>query len=75
MCFVCMCCCIYFVIKVKKWSVLKERKLFDNGEHHIFVVTAAVAIDIIGQRGAKRFFVFFFDGLKRPLNVSLETRV
>ena len=50
-------------------------KLFDNCEEHIFVVTAAVAIDIVSQSRAKRFFVFFFDSLERPLNVSLETEV
>ena len=72
--------CLYVLLyllchKSEKMVSFEGAKLFDNGEHHIFVITAAVAIDIIGQRGAKRFFVFFFDGLKRPLNVSLETRV
>lgn len=72
--------CLYVLLyllchKSEKMVSFEGAKLFDNGEEHIFVVTAAVAIDIIGQRRAKRFFVLFFDGLERPLNVSLETRV
>lgn len=52
-----------------------ERKLFDNGEKHVFVVPGAVACDIIGQRRAKRFFVLFFDGSERPLRIYLETKI
>ena len=50
-------------------------KLFDNGEEHIFVVTAAVTGDIVSQGGAERFLVLFFNGLETPLKYLLETKV
>ena len=50
-------------------------KLFDDGEEHIFVVTAAVSVDIVSQGGAKRFLVLFFNGLESPLEYLLETKV